>query len=265
MIAIESLISSGAWGNYFITVVDNNSEAKDLLHLAEIREKYPIVHIIYNNENVGYFRGLNVGIRFLRAKYVFLDCIVVGNNDLVFSPNFNNQVVECRHVISEHAVVAPDIVTLDGFHQNPNVISKSSISTFRRFVWTLYYSNYQIALLIKFLSKIFHTHSFQRVEDPKLYRTPRTIHQGYGACYLLGPKFFEYFDELWAPTFLMEEELFLAQQLEDKGLDCYYEPRILVYHHEHATSDNVTSRKIWEISRNAHLVAEAELAKRNKK
>ena len=84
-------------------------------------------------------------------------------------------------------------------------------------------------------------------DDEEQFEVAQTIYQGYGACYILGPLFFENFDLLWAPTFLMgEKNFFLSKQLEKKGMKVYYEPSIKVNHHDHATMSKLPSKKALE-------------------
>ncbi len=138
----------------------------------------------------------------------------------------------------------------DGIHQNPHV--SEEISTFREIVWDIYYSSYFVAAIIRYLANLLR--SFVERKDYTQHSVEGTIYQGYGACYIIGKVFFENYDSLWAPTFLMGEEYFLSKQLKDKGYGFYYEPRIQVKHHDHATCDKVPSKKLWEIARDSHKV-----------
>src|ERR1700676_135036 len=104
-----------------------------------------------------------------------------------------------------HPVICPDIVTLDGIHQNPHVIER--ISRIRELVYDIYYSYYYVALLIRRLASL--TARFTDRTDETEWSVRRLIYQGHGACYVLGPAFFRNCAELWAPTFLMGEEFFL--------------------------------------------------------
>jgi GT2 family glycosyltransferase len=248
--AVRSIAASSAWGSSRVVIVDNNSEGSDVAQLQRMKIEYPGVHVILNTENIGYFRGLNVGLRHLREAYPDVDHVVVGNNDLFFPPSFASDVARKRDLFDHYPVIAPDLVTLDGVHQNPHVISR--ISKIREAVWDVYYSNYVLALLLRQVARLSRRLTERR--DYEEYTVARTIHQGYGACYILGPIFFRDFGELWAPTFLMGEEYFLSMQLERKGYAVYYEPSILVQHHDHATLDKVPSKRLWEIARDAHRV-----------
>ena len=248
--AVKSLEQSRFSEHYSIVIVDNHSRPDDVGSLQKIEVDYPRIQVIYNQENIGYFKGLNLGIRQLRNSIPQLDCIVVGNNDLVFPEDFFQQVVLCRDNLLRYAVVSPDLITLEGVHQNPHV--RARISAFRELVWDLYYSNYLVAQLIKWGANA--TRALSERKDYTSHQQGGVIYQGYGACYLLTSLFFEYFEELWAPSFLMGEEYFLWKQLSDKGQKLFYEPRICVQHHDHATTSEVPGRKLWEMYRESHLL-----------
>lgn len=248
--AIASLARNREWGDCHVVVVDNNSASGDVEILRQIKAEFPEINLVLNSENVGYFAGLNVGIRLLRGQFTGLDHIVVGNNDLVFPPDFMERLQSAGRVLDSYAVVSPDLVTLEGVHQNPHVLK--GISRARELIWDVYYSNYVMAIAIKLLARV--TRSFTQRKDYHQHRVAQTIYTGYGACYILGPVFFRHFDELWAPTFLMGEEFFLGKQLRDLQLEMYYEPGVLVNHHDHATLNKVPSRRIWEMARESHRV-----------
>ncbi len=235
---------------YQIVVVDNNSNEENIVALQQLARDFQHVELILNKDNSGYFGGLNIGIRHLRSNHPELDFMVVGNNDLVFPDGFGESLQSNLSVLETHSVVSPNIVTLDGIHQNPHVISK--ISTFRELIYSMYYANYHLAIAIRHVAKA--TRSFTERPDANYHNIAGKIYQGYGACYILGPVFFRYFEELWAPTFLMHEEFFLSKQLSDKGLSVYYEPSIKVLHCRHGAMGAVPPRKAWEAARAARKI-----------
>ena len=198
-------------------------------------------------ENVGYFRGLNAGIHHLEA-HSGIEWMVVGNNDLIFPNDFGDRLEQLQAEFRVHPVIAPDIVTADGEHQNPHVISK--ISRVREAFYDLYYSNYHVGLIVQKAAMKLRRVSDRR--DELEWEQARHIYQGHGSVYLLGPRFFELFDELWAPSFMMSEEFFLSRQLSDVGERVYYDPRITVHHLWHASLDQLPSRRRWELGREAH-------------
>ena len=218
--------------NIEIIIVDNDSNLNERNKLREISKLIKVVKVIYLSENIGYFKGLNEGIKNLKNSSNFYDFVVVGNNDLFFKNNFLKSVYENYNLFKNYPVVSPDIIRLDGFHQNPHVTKP--ISKFRKIMYDAYYSNYYLSKIISFAANM--TRKYTQRGDEKSYNIGGEIIEGYGACYLLGPLFFKYFEYLLAPTFLMGEEFFLYHQLKEKNYRIYYEPNIKVNHHDHATS-----------------------------
>jgi GT2 family glycosyltransferase len=258
--AIESLRAGTRWEDVEIVVVDNRSNDGDVAALEAMGREFPRVELVLNPENVGYFRGLNIGIRRLRRRFPGIDHVIVGNNDLVFPPTFIETMQRHREVFDTWAVVAPDLVTLDGVHQNPHVLFP--VGAFRRFIWDLHYLSYPIALLVLRAAALAGNLMLrpERAPTSELYKRPGPILMGIGACYLLGPRFFEHFDRLCAPTFLMAEEAFLSEQLKTIGQMPYYDPRFTLVHHDHATMARLPGRRVWEISRDGYHIYRRYLA-----
>lgn len=258
--AVASLLASRRREDVRIVVVDNKSSDKDIAALQALARQFPEVELVLNPENVGYFPGLNIGIQHLRRTFPEIEHMVIGNNDLVFPETFVEAVQSHRDVFDRWAVVAPDLVTLDGVHQNPHVVHP--ISPIRKLIWDLHFLSYASALLILQSARI--TKNFtarpERMPRSELFKTPGPITMGYGACYLLGPVFFRHFSKLCAPTFMMEEEFFLSEQLLSIGQMPYYDTRFVITHHDHASMDQLPGRRHWQISRDAHRVYKYYLA-----
>jgi GT2 family glycosyltransferase len=248
--AVESLAKSPDWAECDVAIVDNNSTPEDVDALRRLQQEHPRVHLVLNESNLGYFRGLNVGLRYLREREPALNLIVVGNNDLVFPPDFVSALWANAALLERHWVIAPDLITLDGVHQNPHVLN--AISKPRQAVYDLYFASYPLALSIRWIARI--TRRFTSRTDTGAHRIAGPIYMGYGACYILGPQFFRNFSELWAPVFLMGEEYFLSKQLGDRGQQVYYEPSIRVQHYDHASIDKLPSRQMWLVARESHRV-----------
>jgi GT2 family glycosyltransferase len=231
-----------------VFVVDNASTKDEVHKLRPLSQKYSSVHVIESPDNTGYFHGLNVGLKALRQQRPDIEWVVAGNNDLEFSADFCNRVEENMSALKAHSVISPDVVTLDGEHQNPHVISK--ISTIREVFYDLYYANYHLGRLIYSIAKMFPQISER--SDEQQWQLAQPIYQGHGSCYVLGPRFFRQFTEFWAPTFMMSEEFFLSKQLSDVGEQVYYEPKIRVIHHWHGSLEKIPNLRRWEMARDAH-------------
>jgi len=246
----ESLSSCTGFDFFDINlfIIDNKSNKDERFFLEQLESKYSFCKVLFNKENVGYFSGLNVGLNYI--SNLNYDFVIIGNNDLEFNKNFFLALKKYQVENILYPVISPDIVTLDNVHQNPHVLSK--ISVFREILWDLYYSNFfisKIMLLVNAKLKIF----FER-KDYVSYRKPAEIYQGYGACYILTPLFFQKFNTLWSPTFLMGEEFFLWKQISDKGYNIFYDPSICVKHVDHASTSKLPALKFWNISKESHKV-----------
>ncbi|MDB2378555.1 glycosyltransferase [Luminiphilus sp.] len=233
-----------------IVIVDNDSADSEKLILRELSEKYINVTVIYNTANVGYFRGLNDGLRFLESKVKSYASIIIGNNDLIFNDNFPNQLEVISDSLGKFPVVAPDIITVAGDHQNPHVLSDPS--KLRELIWDIYYSSFGIARIMGWVSSV--SRKYSERSDYKSWKNSGEILQGYGACYILSPIFLDRFKTLYSPTFLMGEEYFLQFQLAKKGYKTYYDPRIQVTHVDHASTGLVSSKLLWGYGKKAHKI-----------
>lgn len=245
--AIESLLKNMGHEIY-IVIVDNASDADDIHFVEGVVRSHEHISLILNKHNVGYFSGLNIGIKYLRDLRPEIEWFIVGNNDLIFPDDFLDRLERIQFRLIEYPVVSPDIVTTSGHHQNPHVIK--SISKFRELFYNLYYSNYYLGCMISGVSKILPWLTARG--DERHWSTPGLISQGHGSCYLLGPRFFDSFTELWSPTFMMHEEYFLSKQLNDVGMAVYYDPAIMVKHDCHGSLKNISSRARWNLARLAH-------------
>jgi GT2 family glycosyltransferase len=246
--AVQSITLNEFEGEYYIVIVDNKSDVKEIELLKELKLAFPDIQLVLNSENFGYFKGLNIGIKNLRLNHQNIDYIVIGNNDLLFPIDFIKSVYSNETIFEQYPVVSPDLITLDGIHQNPHVIKE--ISKLRELIYDLYHGSYRMAVLISFLAKT--TKKITDRKDEKQFSIAQTIYQGYGACYILSKTFFRYFEQLWAPTFLLGEEFFLSKQLESKKMKIFYEPGIKVIHQEHASISKIPKKMLWKFSRESH-------------
>lgn len=250
--AVRSLVASAASVHELhIVIVDNLSTMEQVEILRKLAAEFPsVVDLLLNDKNVGYFSGLNCGIRCMRERYPEVQHLVIGNNDLLFPAEFCATIERNISLLEQYAVVSPDIVTPEGEHQNPHVIR--TVSRTRELVYDLYHSNYWLAQAILWAARVSRSVTDRR--DERQHRTAQFIYQGHGSCYLIGPKFFRHFQELWAPTFLMGEEYFLSKQLSDQGMQVWYDPAITLTHCYHGSLRSVPSRKVWKLAREAHKI-----------
>jgi len=225
-------------------VVDNSTDPEHREACAELGDAYSWLRYVRSDINLGYFGGVNRGLA--ERPQDEASFVVIGNNDLEFSPTFCQGLMESTFDESVLAV-CPDVVTLDGMHQNPHIASP--ISWFRRLQFDVLFLNYYVARVGHPLRRLLSDARRPARRSP----APRqAIHMGVGACYVLTPEFFSRFDRLNYPLFLYGEEAFLSAQIHSIGGKLIYEPSLHVTHSERAATDTIERRAKYELARQAY-------------
>ena len=100
---VDSIYQSN-YKNFEIILVDNNS--KDKSHV-KCKEKFPLINLIVNKENLGYCEGNNVGIRVAKGKFV-----IVLNPDTIVDPNWINELLQGYEKFGD-GIYQPKFLTID--------------------------------------------------------------------------------------------------------------------------------------------------------
>lgn len=231
-------------------VVDNNSDAGDLAELASyIREDEGEI-LLPLDRNAGYFAGLNAGLAILDDKESAFT--IVGNNDLVYQDDFLIQLGEYKPR-ENVMVLAPDVVTLDGRHQNPLV--RKRLPAWHKVRADLYFANYYITQCVRGMGGIASRLSPRRSSrKQELPFEAEEIKLGIGACYVLVPAYFEACKKLDDRVFLWGEEVLLSNQVETAGGSILFYPGLKVTHCESASVRHIQSRSRFEILKASYKV-----------
>jgi GT2 family glycosyltransferase len=230
-----------------IVVVDNASEITEINDLSkyifDLNNKNVV--LLKSYFNLGYFKGLNLGINYINK--LDFDYVVIGNNDIMFDSNF---LINLKSKIFDDSVlcIAPNIIRLDGVHQNPHIVKKFSF--IQRVYRKIYFSNYYLGILLQSLFNLFKSKILS--EDRIGNDVEQEILMGYGACYILRNNFFHHFNELDSPSFLMGEEGILSNQIVKVNGITMYCPELIVNHYDHTSISKLPSKKLYEFNRSAY-------------
>jgi GT2 family glycosyltransferase len=221
-----------------IIIVDNDSEKEDVNNLDKyiLNLKNQDVVLLKSDSNLGYFKGLNLGIKWA-LDLGYNNYQVVGNNDLKFHDDFLLK-LEGINTDNDVLVIAPDIITNSGSHENPHVIAKMPF--LRKLKYDIYYKSYYIS---KFISLFVSTDRRMKAYDPD----KKIIHMGIGALYVLTPTFFTYFSQLWEDVFLYGEEAIFAGQVLSVNGKILYDPVLKCNHNESATTSKMPSKYKYKV------------------
>lgn len=232
-----------------LIIVDNKSNDDDYNKLKNFCRELNIVELVRNDTNLGYFKGLNVGIT--TAKKDSNTLIIAGNNDLTFDKNFLKNLKKIAYS-KNTLVIAPNIITLEGRQQNPHVISKVPI--IEKIKCEIYYSNYYIGQSLRFINRLFRNehNKNKKILTNDFGQMP--IKRGIGACHILTPHFFDFFDKLDDRVFLWGEEALLSNQVESVSGITLYDPTIKITHHESASVVKIESKRRYDINKASYKI-----------
>lgn len=240
----ESALSLASNYDVKVIIVDNNSEKNDVEELENAIGQNNNVTLVKNTKNSGYFGGLNKGLKIIERKSAAF--VLIGNNDLTFDEDFLSllEKVECD---KQTMILAPDVVTENGFHQNPLCVNK--MHPLRKWGLRLYYTNYYFGKTIYHITRLIKNAAMpNRKLEEKCY-----IYMGIGACYILTPNFFKTFPLLREDVFLWSEEALLAGQISEKSGKMLYCPELIVHHAENTSIKKLPSRKTYSMARKSFL------------
>lgn len=188
-----------------IVVVDNGSPNESYKNLVLKYSENELVNILKNNSNLGYARGNNVGINFLRSRGC--QFIVVCNSDVEFSSNsILKKMIDSND--SSIGVMIPIIKNLDG--------SIEMRAQYRKNLFTL--------RVLKELLKMQCIYKKDKINinTTKIESLGLGIQNSHyaitGSVFALTPSYFKYYNGLFSRTFLYVEELATLLLVHKAGL-----------------------------------------------
>lgn len=228
-------------------IVDNSIDTAISTQLRELENRYPFVQLLHVGKNLGYFGAMNYALTHVEIQS--FDQIILCNNDLLFDSHFCENLA-AAHYSEDTMVVCPDVITLDGIHQNPHVLRPLSFAG--RLKLDLYFSHYYVAVALQAIKDwgrlLCPWKSGRRTANPQ----PCFLHMGIGACYVLRKTFLKKFSRLDFPFFLYGEEAFLTAQVHAAQGRLFLDPSLKVQHKESATCSKMPKREMYEYAREGY-------------
>lgn len=229
-----------------VVVVDNNSAKTELdalrvLIRSFVRETSHDVILVENDKNLGYFGGLNQGLGQCDTQTPTF----VGNNDLVFDPDFLLEFDKLRFG-EQVSVVAPNIVEKSGRRNNPHIRTKPGRRKILYF--DIIFSSYVAFKSFMFLRKWLRRDQAGVSEPVERQR----IWSGFGGGYILLPRFFDRLHQLPQDSFLWGEEVLLSRDVIQAGQEIEYVPNLRITHEGGAATGKVDLRRRYARSKAAY-------------
>lgn len=224
-------------------ILVDNSDVDEIKKIVDgFALEFTFLTVVRPKKNLGYFGAFNYVFDANMIKQS--EVVILCNNDLIFSSNFLRTYLSAKYPFDVD-VVCPDVITVDGVHQNPHVQKRYNFM--QRLKLDLYFSHYYFAVLLKCIQRILYT---LKKPSRKLESSPSGyLLMGIGAIYILQSSFLAKFKSLHFPHFLYGEEAYLSKQVHDGGGRLYFDSSLKVLHKESATLSKLPGRVTYNFGR----------------
>lgn len=228
---IESL-KSQTNQNFEVVIVDNNSGNESV---SEFEKKYgdeENIHILENNDNLGFAKGNNTGILFCKNK-LNIQNILVANNDVIFTDEGYIDYLIHYPVGENIGVLGTEIIGSDGKNQNPIKFRPSFLAVLREFSAPILFSK-PVNIIRKVRNNIREKQHDVAYSSQKITETPYILH---GSVLYFTENYLSKMNGFYPETFLYYEEEILGLICKKLGLDMNYDPSKSIYHKEDQSSE----------------------------
>lgn len=193
-----SSIENNPGGLYEVILVDNASSDNSVNF---VKENFPKIKIIQNNENLGFASGSNIGIRQVKGEFVLLL-----NNDTIVEKNFLGNFIRAFDEIPNLGCVQPKIVLMK---DNNTLDSCGSYLTDTSFLYH---------------------YGYNKDQSLDKYNHPFPIFSVKGVAILTKKEIIEkiglFDDDFWCYF----EETDFCNRLWLAGYECWYYPKVKIFH-----------------------------------
>lgn len=247
---VKSIRNRLSGKNYHVVIVDNASPNNSYVELKKLYDDFKDITLLKTNANVGFAKGNNLG--FLYAKNVLRSkFIVLMNNDIKITQNDFIEKVTIAFEKEHFDVMGPMILSADGkYTSNPvrlKLITKQEVDgIIHHYKKELVYSN----LHIIWAQDLFHwiknklRKKVRENKDTIDYLISHTNVELHGCFLVFSPSYILDYNGLDDRTFMYEEERILFKHMMDDGRKMLYNPEIIVYHKEGATTSEVNKNNM---------------------
>lgn len=203
---LNSIASTLDLDSLEVILVDNASTDGSV---ELVRDRYPWVHLITNDENKGFARANNQAIEICSGHYILLL-----NPDTELCPHAIENMINCAEDHPQVGAIGPKLLNSDGSLQ----LSCSPAPTLFREFWRMF-------LLDNWVS-------FAKYDMGNWSQeSPREVDVVQGACLLLKREVIDEIGILDEDFFVYSEEVDLCRRLRTAGRSVIWEPRARVIHH----------------------------------
>lgn len=245
LLCAHSILNSctEAEGKFSITIVDNGSGDDSFEIVQSEFRKSSIVNVIKSDVNLGFAKGLNLGIDTIQKKDNPDFYILLNSDTEIEHKNWQYEIKEA-YSRTDFSVAGPDIILLDRTsHCNPrkkrtynkktvhSMLLKSQIDLF----FLKYIGINLNAMKRKAINSILPS---SNKNTPQTYAVDVELQ---GSCLILSKNYIMHHNGLYPETFLYCEESILKFICDRDGMKTVYIPQIQILHKEGVSTNNIFS------------------------
>ena len=212
---VDSIYQSN-YKNFEIILVDNNS--KDESHV-KCKEKFPLINLIANKENLGYCEGNNVGIRVANGKFV-----IILNPDTIVEPNWINELLRGYERFGD-GIYQPKFLTID----NESILQSTGN-------------------MIQLFGFGYSRNKGDKDENQS--NNIENINYASGTCLFTTKEIFTQLGFFDSFLFAYHDDLDLCWRASMQGIQSYYIPTSIVFHPSEGFSFKWSNFKFFLLERN---------------
>ena len=219
---------------------------------------FPNINVeILKSSNVGYLRGLGIGVN--QALKQSVDFVILCNPDLKFMSRIEDNV---SLALRDLWVVAPQIVDLDGAQQNPN--RTRPFSLVELVVWEVMMRSYLLYQVIPKLKSIFKylAHCWKDSIDLNKCAPDGPIFLPHGSCMLMSASLLRRADFFREQIFLWGEEAIIGGIAREVGPGVTFISSLKVEHASHSATSKIPTKEKYLIWRSSWNIYKKYLYKR---
>lgn len=229
-------------GEKHIVIVDNASPNGTGEQLANEYLHDSMVSVLLGEENVGFARGNNLGVRFVCDK-LDADFVCVLNNDVEITQTGFISGIEEIYAAHPFDLLGPDILSVfSGIHQSPKTLNNCDLETVRKKRCFVKRSQNPILLLLSSGEK--NSPAIWRIAQRRR-RAAQNIDSSvpaegvvlHGSCVIFSRRYLAKHPEPFYPkTFMYYEMEILDWLCRREGCVVRYDPSISVLHYQYVAS-----------------------------
>lgn len=230
---------------HFVVLENSGKMSKDNYQFMRLSTSENILSELHFLKNDGYFGTASFFINSLIITE--FDWIVVCNNDLWLENNFFLTLSKRQKDISGKYLICPSVLEKN---RNINPLSRNKYPFINKVFWDFYYKNRFFALFYEAIRMpISKSKFYLRSRISSASSIEGEIYLGYGAIYLINPKFIKTLGGLPSETFLYQEESVICGYARNLGHWPYFLPTLKVHHDSHATLQHIDFDRDYQIRR----------------